>query len=118
MVQGGSAQVLQFDIVLDLEKVVGVEQVDAKVVSLSSATKAVNGAISMETMKEYLEAAVAQRASRAVSDWQNQTFTLENAKSKGEVLIASGVAKGGELLESGKAKGGEIIDSMRAKMER
>merc|ERR1739844_200452 len=100
------------------EKVVGVEQVDAKVVSISSASEAINRAISTEMLKKYLEAAVSQRASRIVTDWQNQTFTLENAKSKGAVLIASGVTKGGELLESSKAKGGELIDSMRAKMER
>jgi len=104
-------QVLLFDIVLDLEKVVGVEQVDAKVVSISSAAEPINKAISMEMLKKYLETAASQRASRIVTDWQNQTFTLENAKSKGAVLIASGVAKGGEFLEAGKARGGDLINS-------
>merc|ERR1711920_1210700 len=91
-------------------KVAGIEAVTATCTSITSDTDAINKIMSLDMMKKYVETAISQKASQAVTDWQNQTFTLDAAKSKGAVLVASGVAMGGELIETGKATGAGLIE--------
>jgi len=112
---GADAQVFEFEVVLDLEKVAGMEQVKATVISVNSDTAAFNKVMSTDVVKVYIETAVSQRASRIVTDWQNQTFTLDRAKAQGGVLIASGLKQGGELLETAKAKGPDL-EGVKAKL--
>merc|ERR1712150_204300 len=78
--------------------------------SITSDTGAINKIMSLDMMKKYVETAISQKASQAVTDWQNQIFMLDAAKSKGAELVASGVAIGGELIETGKAAGTGLIE--------
>merc|ERR1712203_814745 len=127
---GDDCRVLEFSALFDIEKVAGIEAVKVTCTSITSDTDAINKIMSLDMMKKYVEKAISQKASQAVTDWQNQTFTLDAAKSKGAVLVASGVAMGGELIETGKAAaakskgaafvasgvamGGELIETGKA----
>lgn len=104
---------LQFSVVLDIEKVSGVEEVKATVTSITSDADAINTVMSLDMMKTYVETAIAVRASRAVTDWHKGTFTLDGAKAQGGVLVASGLSKGGELVEAGRAKGSELASTVK-----
>jgi len=107
---GDDCRVLEFSALFDIEKVAGIEAVKVTCTSITSDTDAINKIMSLDMMKKYVETAISQKASQAVTDWQNQTFTLDAAKSKGAVLVASGVAMGGELIETGKATGAGLIE--------
>jgi len=107
---GDDCKVLEFSALFDIEKVAGIEAVKATCTSITSDTGGIMKIMSLDMMKKYAETAISHKASRAVTDWQNQTFTLDAAKAKGAVLVASGVAMGGELIETGKAAGAGLVE--------
>jgi len=107
---GDDCQVLEFSALFDIEKVAGIEAVKVTCTSITSDTDAIIKIMSLDMMKKYAETAISLKASRVVTDWQNQTFTLDAAKAKGAVLVASGVAKGGELIETGKVAGAGLVE--------
>jgi len=107
---GDDCKVLEFSALFDIEKVAGIEAVKVTCTSITSDTGAITKIMSLDMMKKYAETAISQKASRVVTDWQNQTFTLDAARSKGAVLVASGVAMGGDLIETGKAAGAGLVE--------
>jgi len=111
---GQESKSVDFEIVLDLEKVAGVEEVQTKAVAVTSSHDAINKVMSVGMIEKYVEIAVSRRVSQAVIEWQNNTFTLEKAKAKGGELVSAGVTKGGDLVSAGVKKGGAVMDNARA----
>lgn len=110
---GHEFQTVDFEIVLDLEKMAGIEEVTAKVVAVTSSHETINKVMSVTTMQKYVEIAISRRASQQVTDWQRNTFTVERAKAKGGELVTAGVAKGSELASAAKTKGGELLPEVQ-----
>lgn len=98
---GGETKVLPpVDIILDLEKVLGVEEVTAKVVAVNSSHNTINKIMSLESFQKYVEVAVSKRVTKDVTDWQNNTFTFAKAQEKAGEAMAPVLAKGHEWLSA------------------
>lgn len=134
---GQEHKALSFDVVLDLVKVAGVEEVMAKVVAVTSSHEAVNKVMSIGSVKKYVEVAVSRQVSQVMTEWQKKTFTLAEAKERGAGLVAQGVAgakeqgadllaqgmagareRGGDLVAKGMAKGEALVGVAKSKAER
>lgn len=100
---GQERRVLSVDVVVDLVKVAGVEEVRATVVEVTSSHEALNKVMSVGAIKKYVELAMSEHATQIVTEWQNKTFSLTRAKEHGEALLAAGKAKGEALVERSEA---------------
>lgn len=87
----------------------------AKVTAVTSSKAAINSVMSVAMVEKYVATALSRHVSKAVTEWQNNTFTLEKARAKGGEYVSSGVAKGGDIWSAGMAKGEEIMDNLRQK---
>jgi len=79
---GVETKASDFDLVVDLEKVFGVEEIKSKVTIVGSSSDAITKYIGDSVLKVYAEDAISKRVTTIITDWQNSTFTADKAKEK------------------------------------
>jgi len=98
-----------FDLEVDLEKVLGVEEIKSTVKIVSSSSETIAKYIGDGTLKLYAEDAISKRVTSIVTEWQNSTFTADKAKAKAADAAEVAKGKAAELAaaaeELAKAKG-------------
>merc|ERR1711920_606035 len=92
----------EFDLEVDLEKVLGVEEVRTSAKILSTSSDAVSKYLARTSLQAYAEDAISRRVTSIVTDWQNSTLTVDVAKAKIGEKASDLVAAADELA---KAKG-------------
>lgn len=83
-------QTVECDLVVDLEKPAGVEEVVAKVVDVTSSHEAISKVMAMEVLQKHVETAISQRLLRQVA--------------KGEELVTSASIKNSSNVQGATAK--------------
>jgi len=72
----------EFDLEVDLEKVLGVTEVKASARVVGASSDAISKYIANTSVQKYAEDAISRRVTAIVTDWQNSTLTAEVAKAK------------------------------------
>lgn len=104
---GVETKASEFDLVVDLEKVLGVEEIKSSVKIVGSSSDAITKYIGNGALQLYAEDAISKRVTSIITDWQNST--LEKAKTEVAEAGERAKAKAAELAaaadELAKAKG-------------
>lgn len=72
----------EFDLEVDLEKVLGVEEVKTSAKILGTSSDAVSKYLARTSLQACAEDAISRRVTSIVTDWQNSTLTVDVAKAK------------------------------------
>jgi hypothetical protein len=86
-----------FDLVVDLEKVLGVEEIKSTVKIVGSSSDAITKYIGNTVLQAYAEDAISKRVTTIITDWQNSTFTADKAKEKAAETAEMAKSKAAEL---------------------
>jgi len=108
---GVETKASEFDLVVDLEKVLGVEEIKSKVTIVGSSSLsnsvAITKYIGNGDLQLYAEDAISKRVTTIITDWQNKT--VEKAKTEVAEAVERAKGKAVELAaaadELAKAKG-------------
>jgi hypothetical protein len=103
---GVETKATDFDLEVDLEKVLGVEAVKSKVKIVGASSDAITKYIGDSVLQLYVEDAISRRVSSIVTDWQNATAK----DATGKVAEAADRAKetAAEAADKAKAKASEL----------
>merc|ERR1711933_55665 len=99
---GQETKAVDFDFVLTLEKVLGVEEIKAIVNFTGSSLETINRIMSAETCKTYVETTISHKVTTEVTKWQNDYVTGVKASVKGAAAAAG--AKAAEAAATADAK--------------
>jgi len=73
---------VRFDVLLDLTKMDGIDDVSAKVVAVTSAHEAITRLMLLSDAEKYVEAAVSQRLSCALAEWRSRSVRVEKGDAR------------------------------------
>lgn len=81
---GRPMDAVSFDVLLDLTKMDGIDEVTAKVIAVTSAHEAITRLMPLSAAEKYVEAAVSQRLSCALVEWRAGSLVVDKTASRGE----------------------------------
>lgn len=79
---GTETKSADFDLVVDIEKVLGVEEVKTQAKIVGTSSDALSKYIAQTSIQAYAEDAISRRVTAIVTDWQNSTLTADKAREK------------------------------------